>query len=119
MTSTCTPEFWARYNALPEEVRALALKNYQLWQENPQHPSLRFKHLEDGVWSVRIGIHYRALGEKKRRRHPLVLDRPSCRIRPSDALKLRLSFAGRQRGAIGRGQVVKGQTLLLGNLLRF
>ena len=65
MTSTCTPEFWALYNALPDEARTLALKNYQLWQENPQHPSLRFKHLEDGVWSVRIGIHYRALGEKK------------------------------------------------------
>ena len=64
MTSTCTSEFWARYNALPAEVRALAQKNFQLWQEKPQHHSLRFKHLDDGVWSVRIGIHYRALGEK-------------------------------------------------------
>jgi steroid 5-alpha reductase family enzyme len=65
VTSACTPQFWELYNALPQEVRALTLKNYQLWRENPQHPSLRFKHLEDGVWSVRIGIHYRALGERR------------------------------------------------------
>jgi len=64
VTSACTPEFWTRYNALPAEVRDLALKNFLLWQEKPQHPSLRFKPLVDGVWSVRIGIHYRALGEK-------------------------------------------------------
>ena len=65
MTSVCTPEFWARYNALPEEVRAVALKNYRLWELNPQHPSLRFKCLEDNVWSVRVGTHYRALGQVK------------------------------------------------------
>ncbi len=65
MTSACTPGFWARYNALAKEVRDLALKNYRLWEQNPQHSSLRFKHLEDNVWSVRVGIHYRALGELK------------------------------------------------------
>lgn len=54
MTSACTPEFWTSYNALPAEVRTLALKNFQLWQDKPQHPSLRYKHLEEGVWSVRI-----------------------------------------------------------------
>jgi hypothetical protein len=44
-------------------VRELALKNYQLWEQDPQHPSLRFKLLEGKVWSVRVGGHYRALAE--------------------------------------------------------
>jgi hypothetical protein len=53
--------FWALYDALPEEVRALADKNYLLLKSNPKHPSLHFKRLGD-VWSVRVGAHYRALG---------------------------------------------------------
>jgi hypothetical protein len=40
----------------------LADKNYQLWKENPSHPSLRFKPVGEGFWSIRIGIHYRAIG---------------------------------------------------------
>jgi hypothetical protein len=53
--------FWALYDALPEEVRALADKNYLLLKNNPRHPSLHFKQLGD-VWSDRVGAHYRALG---------------------------------------------------------
>jgi hypothetical protein len=53
--------FWALYDALPEEVRALADKNYLLLKSNPKHPSLHFKRLGD-VWSVRVGVHYRAVG---------------------------------------------------------
>ena len=53
--------FWARYDALPEKVRALADKNYALLKSNPKHPSLHFKRLGE-LWSVRVGAHYRALG---------------------------------------------------------
>jgi hypothetical protein len=53
--------FWALYEALPEEVRALADKNYLLLKGNPRHPSPHFKRLGD-VWFVRVGAHYRALG---------------------------------------------------------
>jgi hypothetical protein len=53
--------FWALYDALPEEVRALADKSYLLLKSNPKHPSLHFKRLGD-LWSVRVGAHYRALG---------------------------------------------------------
>ena len=45
---------------LPENVRALADKNYTLLKENPQHPSLHFKKV-GRFWSVRIGLRYRAL----------------------------------------------------------
>jgi len=63
--SSCTPQFWKRLEALPVEVRKVARKNYQLWTENHRHPSLRFKPIEGNIWSVRVGKHYRALGEIK------------------------------------------------------
>ena len=49
------------YRALPAEIRALADKNYELLKENPWHPSLRLKRIEE-LWSVRVGKHYRAIG---------------------------------------------------------
>jgi hypothetical protein len=54
-------KFWALYQALPEDVRELADKNYQLLKSNPRHPSLHFKRIGE-LWSVRVGDHYRALG---------------------------------------------------------
>jgi hypothetical protein len=53
--------FWSLYGALPPEVRALADRNYSLLKSDPQHPSLRFKRIGK-LWSVRVGLHYRALG---------------------------------------------------------
>jgi hypothetical protein len=52
--------FWQAYAMLPEQVRALADKNYALLKENPQHPSLQFKKV-GRFWSVRVGLRYRAL----------------------------------------------------------
>ena len=52
--------FWDAYGKLPEQVRALADKNYTLLKENPQHPSLQFKKV-GRFWSVRVGLRYRAL----------------------------------------------------------
>ncbi len=63
MNSTCTARFWRLLGDLPREVQELAHKNYALWLAEPHHPSLRFKHLRGNVWSVRIGVHYRALAE--------------------------------------------------------
>lgn len=59
-----TPEFWQFYNALPPEVRLLADKNYALLKVNSAHSSLRFKNM-DGLWSIRVGLHYRALGRMR------------------------------------------------------
>ena len=61
MKSSTTPDFWAAYRALPQNVRELARKNYRLWQENTSHRSLHWKQLTPGLWSVRIGLKYRAL----------------------------------------------------------
>jgi hypothetical protein len=62
MTSRTTARFWECYRQLPGNVRDLARKNYHLWRDDPRHPSLHFKPVGKGQWSVRIGIHYRATG---------------------------------------------------------
>ncbi|MBX7234603.1 MAG: hypothetical protein K1X65_09485 [Caldilineales bacterium] len=54
-------DFWVLYWALPPEIRSLADKSYELLKENPRHPSLQLKRIEE-LWSVRVGKHYRALG---------------------------------------------------------
>jgi mRNA-degrading endonuclease RelE of RelBE toxin-antitoxin system len=54
-------DFWKSYNRLPADIRELADKNYDLLKQNPRHPSLKLKRIED-LWSVRVGQHYRAIG---------------------------------------------------------
>ena len=58
-----TDEFWLLYGNLPAEVKTVARKNYQLWQANAFHPSLHFKSIGQPNWSVRIGLHHRAIGK--------------------------------------------------------
>jgi hypothetical protein len=54
------PSFWRAYHQLPEQVRALADKQFQLLKANPQHPSLHFKRV-GRFYSARVGAHFRAL----------------------------------------------------------
>jgi hypothetical protein len=62
--SRATPRFWAAYRELPPEIQGLARKAYQLFRENPAHPSLHFKrvHDRDPVYSARVSLGYRAVG---------------------------------------------------------
>jgi len=54
------PSFWACYRTLPQSVRDLADKNYELLKANPAHQSLHFKKV--GKYrAVRVGLQYRAL----------------------------------------------------------
>jgi hypothetical protein len=64
MKSQTTKSFWKHYWALPPEIRQRARKAYKLWRDNPAHPSLFFKRVKEGqpVYSVRVGLGYRALG---------------------------------------------------------
>jgi hypothetical protein len=57
---SASTRFWACYAALPDEVRALADKNYSLLLTNSRHPSLHFKKV-GRLWSVRVGINHRAI----------------------------------------------------------
>jgi hypothetical protein len=62
--SRTTASFRKALEALPPQVRAKAHRAYELFRSNPNHPGLRFKpvHPSRPIYSVRIGIHYRALG---------------------------------------------------------
>jgi hypothetical protein len=61
------PCFWQCYDQLPADVRQLADKNHKLLLSDPQHPSLHLKKVgsSNQLWSVRVGMHYRALGLDK------------------------------------------------------
>ena len=56
-----SPKYWVFYHKLPHRVREVADDHFNLLKNNPKHPSLHFKKIRD-LWSVRAGIHYRALG---------------------------------------------------------
>ena len=60
-----TKRFWELLHALPRDVQLLARKNYELWRDDPRHPSLRFRLLggTSDLYSVRIGRDYRAIGQ--------------------------------------------------------
>jgi hypothetical protein len=60
MTHYSSPSFWSAYELLPTSVQRVADRNYKILKENPKHPSLHFKRI-GRYWSVRVGIHYRAL----------------------------------------------------------
>ena len=60
MNHRATPRFWSCYHRLPEEVRRQADRDYALLRNDPRHPSLQLKKVGT-FWSVRVGLHYRAL----------------------------------------------------------
>jgi len=64
LNSFLSQEFLVLYRALPEQVREQAKRTYELFQRDPRHPSLRFRqvHPTRPVFSVRVGLHYRAVG---------------------------------------------------------
>lgn len=66
MKSRASSRFWKLFGQLPAKIQQLARKNYELWRSNPAHPSLDFKEIYGGRgrFSVRIGEHYRALGQR-------------------------------------------------------
>ena len=61
MKHFASPDFWKAYSLLPSSIKRKADKNYELLKNDPYHPSLHFKKINN-YWSVRIGLGYRALG---------------------------------------------------------
>lgn len=63
MNHFADPDFWFYYRQLPEDIRALADKNFELLRENPRHSSVRLKKV--GIlYSARVGLHFRALARE-------------------------------------------------------
>ncbi len=55
-----SPSFWSAYELLPVSVQRVADRSFEILKNNPRHPSLHLKKVGN-YWSVRAGIHYRAL----------------------------------------------------------
>ena len=64
MKSRTTRKFWRLFVALPQSIQEHARQSYRLFQTNPAYPSLSFKRVDpsEPIYSVRIGINYRAVG---------------------------------------------------------
>lgn len=64
MTSRTTERFRKALARLPEQVQRQAREAYRLFQQNPQHPSLRFRQVHPTlpIYSARINVDYRAMG---------------------------------------------------------
>jgi hypothetical protein len=70
MQSRTTRQFWRLLTDLPFEAQRDAKRAYRRFQNNPAHPGLQFKKLEgeDNIYSVRIGLDYRALAVMRKDR---------------------------------------------------
>ena len=64
MKHRATLRFWACYARLPEQVQRQADRCYALLRSDPHHASLHFKPVRQ-FWSVRVGLHYRALAVRE------------------------------------------------------
>jgi len=60
-----SPRFQAFHEHLSPDVRALADKNFALLKADPKHPSLQLKKVAENVYSVRVGLNYRALARER------------------------------------------------------
>ena len=64
MRRFATRRFWAAYERLPNAVRDLADRNFDVVKRDPHHPSLHLMKV-GRFWSVRVGLRYRALATEQ------------------------------------------------------
>ena len=58
--SFAVPDFWKSYEKLPQHVRELADRRFELFTGDPFNPSLGLKQ-KGKVWTVNIGRSYGAI----------------------------------------------------------
>jgi hypothetical protein len=53
------------YAQLPAQVQSQTKRTYRLFLQNPSHPELNFKKIdeENDICSARVGLGYRVLGQ--------------------------------------------------------
>lgn len=66
MESRTTERFRKSFDILSSKIKKDAKKVFQTWKSNHNHESLKFKKIQgkENIYSVRIGLSYRALGIK-------------------------------------------------------
>ena len=64
MLPKTTERFRKCFKKLPPDIQSKARKSFNVWQNNPNHKSIKFKkiHSKKEIFSIRITIGYRALG---------------------------------------------------------
>ena len=64
MTSRTTRAFRKALEGLPTHIQRQAKEAYELWKQEPHHPSLHFKKIHGAkpIYSVRVAIGWRAVG---------------------------------------------------------
>jgi hypothetical protein len=65
MIGKTTAGFWSCFDRLPSNIQSLARQKYKIWREDPFHPSLHFKEIHPGLWSVRVNAQYRSLARRR------------------------------------------------------
>lgn len=67
LKSVTTERFRKAFANLPKEFQERARKSYNLWKQDHYYPGLHFKqvHAQQQIYSVRVGLSYRALGIKQ------------------------------------------------------
>ena len=60
MNHFASPAFWKLRQKLPLNIQQLADKSFSVLKKDPHHRSLHLKRVRK-YWSVRIGLHHRAL----------------------------------------------------------
>lgn len=67
MESRTTERFRKSFENLPQKIQEDAKKVFKLWKSDPYLKNLKFKKIHDkqNIYSVRIGISYRAIGLKE------------------------------------------------------
>lgn len=67
MNSHANERFWEASRGLPAQGQRRARRVYRAFRANPFHPSLEFKqvHPQRPIFSVRVGLGYRALGVRE------------------------------------------------------
>lgn len=68
MISFTVKSYWDSYNELSLDIKRIADAKFELWKEDPFHPSLHFKcvNSKENIWSVRITLDYRALSVREK-----------------------------------------------------
>lgn len=64
MKSKRTKQFHKLFAQLPSDMQEQAREAYELFKQNPYHPSLHFKRIDpqEPIYSVRVSRNYHAVG---------------------------------------------------------
>mgnify|MGYP001344808296 CR=1 FL=1 len=64
MKSVRLASFIKTFDKLPIEIKRQTVETYIKWKLNPKMLSLDFKNIRKNIYSIRVGLNYRAFAKK-------------------------------------------------------